>query len=169
MGSGSPPEEGENQKQRTYLPVAAGQVRLAEGDPAIPPTGHASAPPGTASCDGVSVRLSDPTQGPEKHTNIKEYFPETGFDVLPAVSGCRATVHDWFPKGLGRFVRRSGIPGEFLYVPFLYVSFCRRYQREAARQRTLLRTTKPRSAKIHLDGIGRPQKCGRPLKLVGLI
>ncbi len=24
-------------------------------------------------------------QGPEKHTNIKEYLPEAGFDLLPAV------------------------------------------------------------------------------------
>ncbi len=34
------------------------------------------------------------TQGPEKHTNIKEYFPEMGFDLLPAVPGRRATSHD---------------------------------------------------------------------------
>ena len=34
------------------------------------------------------------TQGPEKHTNIKEYFPEAGFDVLPAVPGRGATFHD---------------------------------------------------------------------------
>ncbi len=33
-------------------------------------------------------------QGPEKHTDIKEYFRETGFDVLPAVPGRRATSHD---------------------------------------------------------------------------
>ncbi len=32
--------------------------------------------------------------GPEKHTNIKEYVPEAGFDVLPAVSGRRAPSHD---------------------------------------------------------------------------
>ncbi len=32
--------------------------------------------------------------GPEKHTNIKEHVPETGFDVLPAVPGRRATSHD---------------------------------------------------------------------------
>ncbi len=33
-------------------------------------------------------------QGPEKHTNIKEYFPETGFDVLPAVPGRKAVFND---------------------------------------------------------------------------
>ena len=33
-------------------------------------------------------------QGPEKHTTPKEYVSETGFDVLPAVSGRRATSHD---------------------------------------------------------------------------
>ncbi len=36
----------------------------------------------------------DTYQGPEKDTNIKEYFPKTGFDVLPAVPGHRATSHD---------------------------------------------------------------------------
>ncbi len=34
------------------------------------------------------------SQGPEKHTKIKEYFPETGFDVLPAVPDRRAASHD---------------------------------------------------------------------------
>ncbi len=33
-------------------------------------------------------------QGSEKHTSKKEYFPETGFDVLPAGPGRRATSHD---------------------------------------------------------------------------
>ncbi len=33
-------------------------------------------------------------QGPEKHMNIKEYFQETGFDVLPAVPGRRAPSRD---------------------------------------------------------------------------
>ncbi len=32
--------------------------------------------------------------GPEKHINKKEYFPEAGLDVLPAVPGRRAPVHD---------------------------------------------------------------------------
>ncbi len=53
-------------------------------------------------------------QGPEKHTNITYYFPETGFDVLLAVPGRRATFHDWFPIGFGPFLfRRSGIRGVF--------------------------------------------------------
>ncbi len=34
------------------------------------------------------------SQGPEKHTNTYEYFPETGFGVLPAVPGRRAASHD---------------------------------------------------------------------------
>ncbi len=33
-------------------------------------------------------------QGPEKHTNIKEYSPEADLSVLPAVPGRRATSHD---------------------------------------------------------------------------
>ncbi len=32
-------------------------------------------------------------QSPEKHANIKEYFPETVFDVFPAVAGRKAIVH----------------------------------------------------------------------------
>ncbi len=64
-------------------------------------------------------------QGPEKDTNIKEYVPETGFGVLEAVPGRRATFHDCFPLGLGRFFQRSGIQGKFLYVAFLCVSFWR--------------------------------------------
>ena len=42
----------------------------------------------------VPISLDYITQSPEKHTNTKEYFPETGFDVLPAVPGRRATSHD---------------------------------------------------------------------------
>ncbi len=34
------------------------------------------------------------SQGPEKKINIKEYFPESGFDVSPTVPGRRATVYD---------------------------------------------------------------------------
>jgi hypothetical protein len=34
------------------------------------------------------------TQGPEKHINIKEYFSQMGFDLLPRVPGLRATFHD---------------------------------------------------------------------------
>ncbi len=41
--------------------------------------------------DGSAGRV---TQGPEKQTDINEYFPETGFDVLPAVPGHGATSHD---------------------------------------------------------------------------
>ncbi len=33
-------------------------------------------------------------QGPEKHKNMKAYFPETGFHVLPAVPGRRAISND---------------------------------------------------------------------------
>jgi hypothetical protein len=36
----------------------------------------------------------------KKTTNIKEYVPETGFDVLQAIPGRRATSHDWFPMFL---------------------------------------------------------------------
>ncbi len=31
-------------------------------------------------------------QGPEEHTNIKEYVQEAGLDVLPALPGRRSTV-----------------------------------------------------------------------------
>ncbi len=34
------------------------------------------------------------SQGPEKNTNIKDYFPEMGFNVFLAVPGRRATTHD---------------------------------------------------------------------------
>ncbi len=40
---------------------------------------------------GVSPGIA---QGPEKNTNMKSYFLEAGFDVLPAVPGRRATNHD---------------------------------------------------------------------------
>ncbi len=30
----------------------------------------------------------------QKNTNIKEYFPEAGFGILPAVPGRRAIAHD---------------------------------------------------------------------------
>ncbi len=33
-------------------------------------------------------------QCPEKTKSKKDYFPEAGFDVFPAVSGRRAAVHD---------------------------------------------------------------------------
>ena len=43
----------------------------------------------------TSQRVRVAARGPpEKHTNITEYFPETGFDVLPAAPGRRATSHD---------------------------------------------------------------------------
>ena len=58
--------------------------------------------------DDFLPRVSIILQGPEKHTNIKEYFPEKGFDVLPAVPGHRATslsagtaVNDDFRVGSG--------------------------------------------------------------------
>ncbi len=35
--------------------------------------------------------------GSEKHTKIMEYFPEAGFDVLPAIPGHWATSHYAFP------------------------------------------------------------------------
>ncbi len=47
-------------------------------------------------------------KGLEKSMNTKEYLPEAGFNVLPAVPGRRATFHERFPIGLGWFVRRSG-------------------------------------------------------------
>ena len=58
--------------------------------------------------DDFLPRVSIILQGPEKHTNVKEYFPEKGFDVLPAVPGHRATslstgtaVNDDFRVGSG--------------------------------------------------------------------
>ena len=53
-------------------------------------------------------------QGPDKHANIKEYFPEAGFDVLPAVPGRRAAGP---PSAIdfrwvsGRFVDDPGCGG----------------------------------------------------------
>ncbi len=58
----------------------------------------------------VSIRILPWTandQGPEKHTNIKEYLPEAGLDVLPAGSGRRASPHDWLAMGVGRFLKDS--------------------------------------------------------------
>ncbi len=43
------------------------------------------------------------SQGPENHTNIKEYFPDMGLDVLPGVPGRRAVSHDRFLMGLAGF------------------------------------------------------------------
>ncbi len=39
-------------------------------------------------------RLQGVNRAQKIHTNITEYFPKTGFDVLPAVLGHRATSHD---------------------------------------------------------------------------
>ncbi len=36
--------------------------------------------------------------------DIKEYFAETGFDVLPAIPGRRAPVHEGFLMGLDFFL-----------------------------------------------------------------
>ncbi len=38
--------------------------------------------------------ITGATQGPERHTNIKGSFLETGLDVLPAAPGRRASFHD---------------------------------------------------------------------------
>ncbi len=54
-------------------------------------------------------------QGPEKH-----YFPETGFDDLPAVPGHRATSHDRL-IGFGRFPDDPGSE-EYLCATPLYDS-----------------------------------------------
>ncbi len=55
------------------------------------------------------------------YTNIREYFPSTGLDVLPAVLGHRATSHDWCPKGLGRIFPTIRDPRE---SPLCIIPLC---------------------------------------------
>ncbi len=61
--------------------------------------------PGPYACP--AGREGQANQGQEKRTNMKDYFPETGFGVLPALAGRRALFHDRYPIGLGWFFRRS--------------------------------------------------------------
>ncbi len=44
----------------------------------------------------------------QRNTNIKEYFLETGFEVLSAVPGRRDPLHDCIPMGLGWFFDDPG-------------------------------------------------------------
>jgi hypothetical protein len=63
-------------------------------------------------------------QGPNiNDINIKEFVPETAFDMLLAIPGRRTVVHDRCLMGVGRFVRPTGIRDNILYVPFLVIPF----------------------------------------------
>ncbi len=54
---------------------------------------------------------------PRKSHKHEEILPETGFDVLPAVSGRRATFHGSFPMGLGRLCSTIRDPMKVLSAP----------------------------------------------------
>ncbi len=56
-------------------------------------------PPGEGEGEGVwegrgHMHINLRCKSLRAHTNISEYFPGTGFGVLPAVPGLMATFHD---------------------------------------------------------------------------
>ncbi len=55
---------------------------------------YSGSPGGPKRLQGSCAKVVFEAQGPEKHINRKQYFPETGVDILEGVPGRRASFHD---------------------------------------------------------------------------